>query len=75
MGSQQDSVQDTPTCKIRGFCGQNSQGVEIQGRVCRGSMKNWGPQSTPENSCYGKSQPGLVDHTCYPSIWGAEAEG
>lgn len=34
-----------------------------------------GLQRQHENSCYGKSQPGLVDHTCYPSIWGAEAEG
>lgn len=33
VGSQQDRVQDPLTC------GQNSQGVELQGTVCRDSMR------------------------------------
>lgn len=42
----------------------------LPGRICREQHEKRDPQSVPESSPYEKSQPGLVEHACYPAFGG-----
>lgn len=85
MGGQQDSVQDPPAGKGRGLQRPRAEVKRVlwaEQSGCRAARqglqrpwKNRDPQRAPESSCYEKSQPGLLEHTCYPNFKGAKAEG